>query len=114
MFLVENLYGDFDQPLVIARHGGAGIADTGFYVRDGVGNAGEHPGPIFRGHKYADRLDLILLAFGPVYLDDTVLIDHQLGYILAPFVVNNDPFPERNVADNVLAAEWVAASCAGG
>src|SRR5690606_22021081 len=88
-----------------------GVANSCLDLRDRIRYAREHSGAVLGGCKELDGLHLACLAFRPFDIDDPVTIDHQLPHVLAPFVVDDNAFPERDIPDDLFASKRIAAAC---
>ena len=56
------------------------------------------------------ELDLLFFIFRPFDIDDSLFIYEQLSDVFTSFVVNDDAFAERDIADDRLAAKRIAAA----
>lgn len=110
VLLVVDLDRYFDQSDIFLRHIGACIANSRLDLCDRIRDTGEHSRAILGRCEQLDGLDLAVAIFRPFDVDDTVAVDHQLPHVLAPLIVHNNALPERDVTDNVLASQRIAAS----
>ena len=109
VFLIEDFHRDFDLPFVLPRDDRTGVSNAGLDICDRIRDPGEHSRAVLGRHEDDDRLDFVLIALGPINVDDPLFGDHQLSDILASFVMDYDSFSERNISDYVFPTKRVAA-----
>ena len=113
VFLIEDFHRDLYLALVLSRDDRPSVSNTGFDIGDRIGDAGEHSGAVLGRYKDPDRLDLVLIALRPIYVDDSLFVDHQLSDVLASFVMDDNSLSERNVSDDILTTKRITASRSG-
>src|SRR5215207_8524305 len=111
VFEVEDLDRDLDAAAVVGGDRRVRGADVGLDVLDGVRHVGDHARPVLGdGEEFDGVGGLARPRVGPLDLDDALGVDHQLLDVRAAPRVDGDALAARDVADDLLAADGVAAA----
>src|SRR5215207_7177331 len=111
VFEVEDLDRDLDAAAVVGGDRRVRGADVGLDVLDGVRHVGDHAGAVLGdGEEFDGVGGLARARVGPLDLDDALGVDHQLLDVRAAPRVDGDALAARDVADDLLAADGVAAA----
>src|SRR5215204_2924813 len=111
VFEVEDFDRDLDAAAVVGGDRRVRGADVGLDVLDGVRHVGDHARPVLGDGEEPDGVGgFARPRVGPLDLDDALGVDHQLLDVRAAPRVDGDALAARDVADDLLAADGVAAA----
>src|SRR5215213_2449432 len=108
---VEDLDGDLYAAAVVGLDRGVRGAYVGLDVLYRVRHVGDHARAVLGYRQQAHGVGRLARArVGPLDLDDALGVDHQLLHVRAALRVDGDALAARDVADDLLAADGVAAA----
>src|SRR5262245_23787173 len=111
MLQIVDVHGQVDPPRPVVQNliVGARVADVGFDVGDGVGQSRQLSGAVFGHHRQLHRVRIFNLVGHPRDLDDPLAVNHQVRGVLAARGVDPHALPARDVSDDLLTSDRVAA-----